>query len=720
MKPWGREFLLVIFLLAVMGLFPESVVLAQEKATKEEAALEQEGRKEYELETITVTAEKREENIQDVPASVSALSEVQIEDAGINSTFDIDTYVPNFRSFEQASRVYWSCFSIRGITNTAFGDPALTMYIDDVPTSDFYDFNNSLFDIKRIEVLRGPQGTLYGQNTEAGVINIITKKPGNTWEGSVKAEIGDFDSHGFRAGIRGPIIKGKLFFGLSGLYNERDGYIENIFDGQDVDYQETTSGRGQVRWTPTEKWDFQLTISGEDYNDGGWSYIPWDKTAYQTMYGSHDLDDFECWQDHIGKADLSRNSQSLRISYELPRVDIVSITARKHLESEDTLDADFSPFPLYIGFDENDTKQWSQEIRLSSPKDSGPFTWVAGGFYSNKDCEATTGYMSDMVGAFGYGLPSGTKMEYDADFDAETYAVFGQGTYRIFDDKFGLTSGLRCERAERAMNRDILFAGSPTVPNQDVNQSNTEWLPKFAVDYRFTPDFMTYVSAARGYKAGGFSHAVQDPDYLEFDPETIWTYELGVKSIWFDKKLMLNLTGFYSDVDDYQDRVGISAMEVAQANAANATIWGFEAELMFRPIAGFDITGSFGYLNAEYDDYLEPASGEDFSGKEITLTPDYEYSLAAQYRLPFGLYLRAEAEGNSGFYFDRANQYKQESYILYHAKIGYEYRSFDLYIFGKNLGDKQYHTSGGDFGGGLIMGNVGAPRTIGGILTYRF
>lgn len=216
MKPWVREFLLVTFLLAVMGLFPESAVLAQEKITKEEAALEEESRKKYELETMTVTAPgKREENIQEVSASISALSDVQIEDAGIVSIHDMAFQMPNFNIINSGWRNA-SSIIIRGIGTNDQLSSAAGFYVDDVSYSIGMAFDTELFDIERIEVLRGPQGTLYGRNAMGGIVNIITKKPGNLWQGKASVGYGNYDSQDNRAAIRGPLIKDKLFSACPG------------------------------------------------------------------------------------------------------------------------------------------------------------------------------------------------------------------------------------------------------------------------------------------------------------------------------------------------------------------------------------------------------------------------------------------------------------------------------------------------------------------------
>ena len=218
-----------------------------------------------EMETITVTAQKREEDVQKVTESITVLSDTFVEDAQIESTEDIWHYVPNLSTANAGSRDYFSRIRVRGISNTAFGDPAVSLFIDDVSYAGVYAFNTALFDIERIEVLKGPQGTLYGKNTSGGAINIVTKSPGDTFEAKAGVEAGNFDKREINGVVNVPLLEDKLYFRLAGLYSTRDGYIKNLFTGGDVDNRETIAGSTSLFFTPADNLSFDLTFRVHDF-----------------------------------------------------------------------------------------------------------------------------------------------------------------------------------------------------------------------------------------------------------------------------------------------------------------------------------------------------------------------------------------------------------------------------------------------------------------------
>ena len=273
---------------------------------------------EVKLETITVTAEKREEDVQEVTTSITVLSDIAVEDAGIESTRDIWKYVPNLITSHAGTRDYWSTIKIRGISNTPFGDPAVALYIDDVSYAGVYAFDSSLFDIERIEVLKGPQGTLYGRSTEGGVINVVTKSPGNSFEGKARAEVGNYNKWQIDALINAPLVKDKLFFRLAALKSSRDGYIKNLYNDEDIDNQDTTSANAGLFFTPADNLSFDLKFRIHEFDDdGGFPMVPVDKSKYQAATGLTDLDDFEVSTNFGGESSSKSNTTSLRIKYEL-------------------------------------------------------------------------------------------------------------------------------------------------------------------------------------------------------------------------------------------------------------------------------------------------------------------------------------------------------------------------------------------------------------------
>ncbi len=676
------------------------------------------------LEMITVTAQKREEDVQKVTNSITVLSDLTIEDASIESTKDIWQYVPNMSTSYTGARSHYSRLKIRGISNASFGEPAVALYIDDVSYAGLYAFNSPLFDIERIEVLKGPQGTLYGKNTEGGAINIITKPPGNEFEASVGTEVGNYDAWRISASLNTPIVENKFFFRLSALKSARDGYVENLFNGEDIDNQETTAANARLLFTPSDNLSFDLKFRIYELDDdGGFSILPCDKTQFQSATGLTGLDDFQTSTNYVGYSTSESNATSLRVKYEWDQFDLVSVTAYRDMENKDALDGDFSPSALYAGINTMESESFSQELRLQSKDSNESFKWLLGLYYG--DSTETCGYVYnlDQVYADYYSVPLYTEMDAaSGTMDAQDMAVFGQSTLRFFNDALGVTAGLRFEQSERTLeDRQHRSIGSETIFTDDMEQTDSELLPKFALDYRINENLMTYASVAKGYKAGGYSYAVDDPELASFDPEVSTAFELGLKTEFPEQKLRVNLVGFYTKVDDYQDRVELSATTVIQANATETDIYGFELEASYGLTETLSLNGFIGYTHAEYGEYIDPMTLVNYDGNRVTCIPEYDAGLFLEYRNRFGLFARAEMQYIGTTYFDRGNTQEQSPYALYNMKLGYERETWDIYLAAQNLTDEQYFVEAYDSGTSIgWVGSVGDPRTISLTFNYRF
>jgi iron complex outermembrane receptor protein len=665
------------------------------KATsKKEDAEEKEGvKRPIEIEEMVVTAQKREENIQDVPASITALSEVQIEDARIESTNEIHTYVPNFTSFKFGVSGF-SYYSIRGQSNFIQTTRSVGIYIDDVPTSCAANATDStIYDIERIEVLSGPQGNLHGMNSSGGVINIITKKPGNIWTAKATGGIGDYETHFYNASVSGPVVKDKLFIGLAGTREKQDeGYLDNGVTHPDT--IDTQSGRVQLRWTPIEELDIIFSASGEDQDNGMGFMVPVDDDPFK-------IPDVNLEDEHN---DLDVNTQSLRIKYKAPWFVVTSVSARNSNEYDSVYTPDLTGMNLMNMKYLDDVTEYSQEIRLNSVDSDNPFQWIVGGFYFEaEDTSDMTMNMDaclfDPTGMTPPGLMTIEDTTYSV-LDTTTYSAFGQ-----------------------ADKKEINYKHKGVAP-YDASETWEAWSPKFIVDYRWNPSMLTYASVAKGYKAGGFAGGYT-AETAAFDPQYVWSYEAGVKTDWLDRRLILNAAMFYSKAKDLQViRRDPITMLPDFRNAAKATIQGLEVELLARPLQGLDIMASFGLLDTEFDDNKNIEENADYTGNEVPLSPAYTASLVAHYRSPWGIFVRGEAAWTGDTYYDEANTHEQEAYCIANGKIGYEKEHFDIYFFVNNIFDKEYWT----FLYGTVMGmaateeigSIGPPRTLGVMATVRF
>jgi iron complex outermembrane receptor protein len=698
---------------------------------------------------ISITPNKREEILQETPAAVTAISEKTMEESHIVETRDIDGHVPNFRFFSFGNRGGVGVMNMRGLFNQNQADTAVTLYVDDAPYADVHAFDHPLYDVERIEVLRGPQGALFGKNTEGGVVNIITRKPGNVWEGGVNTEVTSDAGFAVRPSLSGPLVTDKLFIGLSGVIDSSQGWIGNAYDGGAIGGRDTKSGLAKIRWTPTNDWDIQFTVSDDSYRDiGGFFMLPVDRDEYASQwlpqfYGmagltapTVKLGNFEVFQNVQGRSNSDTNRETLRLAYAAPGFDVLSISTRRAQTTAFSMDSDLTPLDMQTYNVDYSLAAYTQEFRVMSREGATPFKWLAGAYFEKKDesfferYPCGTVYPSVLAGLIPVGSQNVTA---DARFTDFTWAIFGNAGYRLFDERLGLTAGLRYEQAAKTMDRAhyFLLGGLPVPLNVgsqlvlDAPSDFTglgcgtavfnEWLPRFAIDWRITPQHMAYVSAAKGYKPGGFDYRADDPAFFTFKAETCWTYETGLKTEWLDKRLMVNVAGFYNDVTNYQDIVAYSPYQLAYHNAGGADIIGFEAEARFKPIKSLEITGLAGILDGRYRNYRDATTGQNYSGKFLVLTPPYNYGLTAQYRFDMGLTLRGEVQGYGKTYINQTNTRELAPYTLLHSRVSYPWKDFEIYAFGKNLADTQYYAMAAD-----NFGIVGERRLLGLGITWKF
>lgn len=637
---------------------------------------------------IVVTAERFREPLQDVPISITTLSGEEIEDIGsISSPSDISRYVPNLNIFTREVDTI-AVYSIRGLSNNFLGSPAVGLYIDDVPYSEIISYETSLFDIERIEVLRGPQGTLYGQNTSGGVINIITRPPTNEWQARALVGVGNPGIYEGQLSVNGPLVEDNLFFRLSGAYRERDGFLDNVFLNTNPDTRQNYSGRLQLLWTPSEDWDVTLGASYEQFDNGAPGIVDPSRP-----------DPFEVEQDLDGEVRTNANAQSLRVIHRAPNFTLTSITARRNWRQDPYLaDFDQTSFDVLRGFNVQEISQISQEVRLQSPQDSdSSWRWLVGAYYQTRDYDiegAGTEFGADA--GFVGGIPGSVDRQV-ADLDNQTYAVFSQATVDL-TERLSLTGGLRLEHERRGIERERFFetpfGTTPIDPRIEDEEDWTELLPRLALEYRFSPNLAAYTSVARGFKSGGFSPNAGDPQFLRFEPERTWNYEIGLKSSWLDDRLTANLALFYIIAEDYQVLRNLSPNVSTLVNATDADIFGIELETRARPVDGLDLSAGLGVISTRFNNFIDPVSGEDFSGNEAPYAPALTYNLAAQYRNSGGLFSRVELQGTTNFFLDDANQQRQDAFALLNARVGYEWTGGGAYLYANNLLDTEYFTAG--------------------------
>jgi len=667
---------------------------------------------------IIVTAEKTPENLQDVPLSVTAITEQEIEDADITSLEEIARNVPNFSFFPSGDRSF-ALYSIRGLSNSsviANRDP-VDFYIDGVPYGFSAFLDVDLPDLERVEVLRGPQNVLYGRNSLAGVVNLITRQPTNEFEFSGIANYGNFNNLDLRASVSGPLIEDNLFFRLSGSYGSRDGYVHNTLLDEGVNEQSGGTGRARLLWTPSEAWEIALNASFDNYRDGASSYVPLSQS-----------DPFEAEQNLDGFNELTVNAQSLRIAYTHPDFRATSITAHRHSRNDFEYDGDYTAADAVVRLiDELSTRVFSQELRFQSPETADRFEWLVGAYYESNQLDSTDNgfrYGPDAATSLGLPFPDGTLNLTNSEVSSDAFALFGQVSYRPID-ALTLTTGLRYESTTSTLEnfeRTIRIPGLPDLtllPLSDIEQNGDVLLPRFVAEYRFTPNLMAYGSITRGYRPPGANFGPGSEETATYEAERSWNYEVGLKSSWLDDRLTVNLAAFHNPVEDFQVLL-FDAIGGSFTDNANVSITGFELEARATPLTGLDIIAGFGFVDAEFTDFTNPFTGGDASGNQLTFAPNFSYNLAVQYRDPIGIFGRIELQGLGETFFDDANTLKQDPYAIVNARLGYETEGFGIYLFANNLFSTEYINQAFSLPPIGTIASYGAPATYGIQFRTRF
>ena len=678
------------------------MVVAQREVEKREAAEEKkEVKRPVEIEEMTVTAQKKEENVQDVPMSISVFSDIQLEDAGIKDILELTRFTPNVFMKQNTSENMLVIRGVSAFSTSVFGPAGF--YVDDVSYSIPYMRNIDLFDVERIEVLKGPQGTLYGRNSESGVINIITKQPDNELRGKVFGEYGNYNSVRAGGNISGPIVRDKLYLGLAGQWKDSDGFMKNEYnDNDEAGKIEHINGRATLRWTPTDKWDISFIADVMDTDDG---------LGYNRFTdGPNKTDRLKIKWDGLNYWDQESAGQSLRIKYEGHGFDVLSITGRNDFETRFAADMDMTSAPFGgDGIFKYEDAILSQELRVSSPKAHGPFEWLAGVYGFTEDVDNKL----DMPA---WGQKRVTEI------DIQGHAVFGQGTYTFFD-RLHLTAGLRYDHLDLEGSEEWTFFG---IQKFDKDLDYSEVLPKASIAFDFTDDIMSYATVSKGYLAGGYNYAfVTNNNNFTYDPEYTWNYEAGIKTAWLANRLMANAAVFYIDIKDKQVSEwlqGGGPFDRMVSNAAKAHSQGIELELQARPVQGLDLFGGVGYIEAKIDDWTSlEADGTtyDYKDKYLIFAPKYTYNAGAQYRHETGFFGRADILGVSDFYTDAKNDVKIYSYELVNLRLGFESKNFDIVFWCKNVFDREYAAHKNDWGGATLI-QEGEPRMFGVTVTYWF
>ena len=672
---------------------------------------------------ILVTATKTgATNIQETPIAITAITSDLIEQSNIHDIRDLSTQTPNLVITSNGSfaQVY-----IRGVgSNNIFAgsDPSSTVHLDGVYIARPAAYLNSFLDVERIEVLRGPQGTLYGRNSVGGTINVISRKPGNEFEAKAQLTAGNFSLFRGEAYVSGPLVQDRVAASLAVMRSTRDGYIENIFPGGEaIDSEDVWALRGQLRFTPADNFEFLVRADYMETDDIGGGTLKLLQPSPVDPLVNTTLGDYD-------RVALNTEGTSARRVWGLSgeaswdineSMKLTSLTAYRESLLNSQSDTDGTSLLIRITKQLEEQHQFSEELNLSGNW-GDRLTYVVGAYYFDEHMLADS-TVSNFV--------PGVRIHPNPTVDTSAWAVYGQGNFN-FTDQFSITAGMRYTQETKEFNQNFsqesIATGNPlpTFPRiYRIEDEYTAWTPKLGAEFRATEDFMLYASVTRGFKSGGFNFASANPAQ-GYSPEYLWSYEAGFKSDLLDNRLRLNGTVFHYKYTDLQVQSFLTPGVIDITNASDAKVTGVEIEVVGKPAAGLEIGGYLAYLDAVYENYpgaLKPGNIPfDASGQTINSAPKWSYTAYAQHRHELGdgsaLIGRIEYNWRDRQFFTPENNLveTQKEYGLLNANVGYASPGgrWQVYLYGRNLTDTDYVTTTATFTG-VVSGRVGEPRTFG-------
>jgi len=697
------------------------------------------------IDEVIVTAQRREQTLQEVPMAVSAFTAEDLEALQADNLDALQGAVPNLNLVQGRGSNSSVNAYIRGVGQPdalqSF-DPAVGVYLDDVYMSRIQGALFKLYDIERVEVLRGPQGTLYGKNTPGGAIRLITSTPGDEFEAQAGVLVGDYGRLQSRARLSGP-VSDDFAIGLSVLYDERDGFVTDPADGRKYNDEETMVARIKANWDVSDtvnivlsadytKEDVMLTLGRSEvllysvnYNATftGYTIVPrspaptgeWDFRTSTSM-----TDRPTQKTDHWGA--------NATISWDISdSTTLKSITAYRDLQTDSYIDIDATILQLgdvLVALDQN---QFSQEFQLLGDNDAD-LNWVLGAYYLKEQVPShQEAYVDDFLQYVG--LPISFLRTIDDDLETTSYAVFGQVDW-AFADNWSLGLGVRWTKEEKDYFRttssfsDLLGVADPEFEFTD-SDSWSDWTPTISLDYAMSDAVKLYGRVAKGFKSGGFNgRANTAADVSTFDPETVLTTEIGAKTTLADGKLRANYAVFVSQYDDFQARISVSddlglSFRFPVVNAAKLDIKGAEVELTWLPIDPLALSAQIGYLDAKYG--AGGFTGSDFAPDEPAFSPEWTARIAATWtqNLGNGSSLMFTAAGNyrdsMWLSVENTAALTEDSYWLMDAMVSWLSAGghWTLSAGGKNLTDEVYKVEGQEFRsvGGIETAYYGNPRT---------
>jgi iron complex outermembrane receptor protein len=671
------------------------------------------------LPTVIVTAQREAADVKEVPASVTAVTAETIANSGLRAITDAVIFAPNSVFTEFTARKV-SNARFRGIGSSP-ANPAITTYLDGVPQLNSNSSNIELLDVGQIEFVRGPQSPLFGRNTLGGIVNVTTARPSmSAWTGSATVPFGNAGLWDARGNVSGP-IGDKAAIGVAAGKQQRDGFTHNSITGHDLDSRDGTFAKAQALFLPNANWEARVIYAYERNRDG--DYALGDLSAIR-------IAPFRVARDYEGFTNRDINNTTVNLRGTGQNFAIESTTGFIKWKTEDSTDLDYSPLPLATRNNLEEDTQFTQEIRIASPENApyqfGSFLtgaslkWQAGIEFFNQ------AYDQDAVNAFGafvlnpqIGFPIEMHSP-EASIDSNGIGLFGRATLSV-NDTIDVTAGLRFDH--ESSDAHLLTYFAPAIASANTvaaDQTFNDISPQFAFGYRINPQQTAYVSAARGYKAGGFNPAAL-PGSEAYGEEHAWHVEGGVKSTLAGGKVAANAAVFFIDWDDLQLNVPNPFVpgQFYIANVGGARSRGVEVDVTARPRPSLDLFAAVGVTSAQFAAGTM-ANGVAVDDNDLPYTPDYTATFGGQMTRAINSaingFARAEVVLSGAFSYDEANSEGQDAYSLVNLRAGARLRRYFADVWLRNAFDTRYVPIAIPYPGFApsgFIGENGRPRTFG-------
>ncbi|MEZ5572824.1 MAG: TonB-dependent receptor [Halioglobus sp.] len=718
------------------------------------------------LEEIIVTARKREESVQDVPIAVTALSAAELSRSSIRDLRDVTAYVPNLLVDKVTALQGGAAIAIRGVSYQEIDkslDPGIGVLLDDVYLGTNAGQILENFDIERLEVLRGPQGTLFGKNTIGGAIAIFRTEPTKEFGGKVQGTAGDFGRQDLRGLLNLPMTEnGGVKLWAAKL--KSDGYIRNTTFGDDVGGQNYEDAGATIAYAFTDDFDLKFTYERtQDKSDvGAWANFNkyFDEFPYPTADAPADLagllpyvdsgfTDLTGFRQFDAGSDENHNSQNgrndgdtnqdyynLTLNYAMGDWFLTAITGYINRNEFGRLEYDANHFEFLTVESSTDYQQFSQEIRVNGS--IGNVELTSGLYYwdSDYDTDSVTYYLFEWLAE----LPDGSVGTISQHGETESWAAFTSADWSL-TEKLTLSAGVRYTYEEKTLEpvgqQFFLADGTPLQPPVSAVHADADWdkwSPRIGAQYAFTDDMMAYTSFSQGFKSGGFFGRITSGSNIrKFNPEEVNTYEIGLKSTWWEQRLRVNAAIFSSDYKDKQEEIIVSDpngnVDTVVVNASDASMDGAELEVSALVYEGLTVFVQGGYLDASYDEFLIdniPGVPTDGSTLDMRNAPEYTFGTGLNYVHPLF--------GHSEMAYDLTYNWR-DSYVtifnndplgqkdaagFWNANIDYRYKDMlTVSVYGRNLGDERYYRAV-TIPPVSTFGQWNEPRNYGVTVTYQF